>query len=196
MNQFVLKYRLAAAAALVLGLAACGGNTTVSLGGTVNGLITSGLVLANGGQTVSIPANATSYVFPSEIDDASSYAITVQTQPPRLTCVVQSGSGVATGIKINAANVFCQVNTYSVGGTVNGLKTSGLILSNGANTLAVNMPVAPATTTTFTMPFLVEDAATYGIVVKTQPTGQICTVSNGTAIMGAANVTNVVVNCI
>src|SRR6202012_4256715 len=37
--------------------------------------------------------------------------------------------------------------------------------------------------------------ATYSVTVKTQPSGQSCTVANGTGTMGAADVTNIVVNC-
>ena len=200
MNKFGLKVRLAAAAAAIVLVAACGGTTTVSLGGFVTGLITSGLVIKNlDGQTLAIPANASSYEFPGKIDDAGKYLVEIQTQPPRLTCYVSGGTGIATGIKIASANVFCSVNTYSLGGNVTGLTGANLQLSNGADTVIITAPVAnldgsiPAAP--FTFPAVVGDGFAYGVAVLVQPTGQTCTVKKGTALMGSAAVTDVLVEC-
>lgn len=190
MKNSLMKWRLGAALALLVGLAACGGYTKVNLGGSVSGLVTSGLVLINGTDTVTVPANATSYVFPAQIDDHGKFAVTIQSQPARYTCFVSGGSGLATGIPITSANVICNVNTYSVGGSVTGLTSTGLTLVNGSDNLAIN----PATIT-FTFANNVADGTVYGVTVLTQPTGQICTISNGTATMGAAPVTNIAVNC-
>lgn len=190
MKNSVMKWRLGTAAVLLVALAACGGYTTVNLGGTVSGLVTSGLILANGGATVTVPANATSYVFPAQIDDHGKFSVTVQSQPARYTCFVSGGTGLATGIPITSANVICNVNTYSVGGSVSGLRSTGLTLVNGSDNLLID----PAKTS-FTFANYVADGTVYGVTVLTQPAGQICTVSNGTATMGAAAVTNIAVNC-
>jgi hypothetical protein len=82
------------------------------------------------------------------------------------------------------------LNSYSIAGTVNNLTGDGLVLTNGGDNLAVT-----ATSTAFTFAGLVSDGSSYGVAVLTQPAGQTCTVTNGTAVMGAANVTNIVVTC-
>jgi hypothetical protein len=193
MKAFTNYSRLLAATILTLGLGACGGYTSVDLGGSVTGLTTDGLVLANGGSTVTVPANATSYRFPSQIDDHGSYNITIQSQPARLTCGVASSSGTATGVAVNWANVVCAQNTYALSGTVTGLTGSGLVLANGPSQAAI-----AAGATTFVFPNRVADGSVYSVVVLTQPTNpmQTCTVSNGTDTMGPADVTNIKVNCI
>ena len=190
MKSSMLKYRWFAMVALGAALAACGGYTTVTLGGAVSGLITSGLVLESLGATVAVPVDAKSYTFPAQIADDGKYAVTVKVQPPRLTCQVSGASGIATGISITTANVFCSVNRYALGGTINGLTAANLILTNGGD----NLPV-PAGSTTFTFGTTVQDGASYGVAVLQQPTNQTCVVTNGTKVMGSAPVTDVVVTC-
>lgn len=189
MKSFSLAARLLAAAVLA-GLAACGGYSSISLGGTVTGLTTDGLVLANGSNTVAVPANATKYTFPQQIGNYAGYSVSIQTQPARLTCAVGNNVGTASGVDITYVNVVCSPNTYALGGTVSNLTTSGLRLTNGSDTVDV-----AAGATSFTFPTKVADGAVYGVAVLQQPTGQTCTVSNGTAVMGAADVTSVQVSC-
>ncbi|SNS83658.1 hypothetical protein SAMN06265795_107119 [Noviherbaspirillum humi] len=191
MKTSTTSLRLAAAAALISSLAACGGYSGVDLGGTVSGLTTNGLVLANGGSTVSVPANATSYKFPNQIGNQSAYSVTIQSQPARLTCGLVNASGTSSGVPVDYVNVTCTANTYTLGGSVNGLTGSGLVLANGTDTVSV-----AAGSTSFVFPTAVADGTSYGVAVLTQPAGQTCSVTNGTAVMGAGNVTNVVVNCL
>lgn len=81
---------------------------------------------------------------------------------------------------------------YAVGGTVSGLTGTGLALqNNGGDTLAV---AAAATAFTFGTELL--DLAAYAVTVYTQPTGQICTVTNGSGAIAAADVTNVAIDCV
>ncbi|EGF33141.1 hypothetical protein IMCC9480_1082 [Oxalobacteraceae bacterium IMCC9480] len=194
MTTFTSHLRLPAALLLSCALAACGGYTTVNLGGAVAGLTTDGLVLANGtSSTVSIPANATIYTFPNQIDVNASYAITVQTQPARLTCGVTNSIGSASGIAITTANVVCVPNKYLLGGTIANLSGAGLVLTNGSDTVS---PAAGAQS--FTLPTTVADGTVYGVAVLTQPAGQTCSVvaGTGTAVMGAGAVTSVQVSCV
>lgn len=190
MKSFSPAARLFAAVALVAGIAACGGYTAISIGGTVTGLTTDGLVLANGTNTVAVPANATSYTFPQQIGNYASYSVSIQSQPARLTCVVGNNVGTASGVDINWINVVCSPNTFALGGTVAGLTGTGLRLTNGSDTVDV-----AAGATSFTFPTKVADGSVYGVAVLNQPAGQTCTVTNGTAVMGSADVTNVQVNC-
>ena len=82
--------------------------------------------------------------------------------------------------------------TYSVGGIVSGLTGTGLALqNNGGDTLAV---AAAATAFTFSTELL--DLDTYAVTVSTQPTGQTCTVTNGSGAIAAADVNDVAVDCV
>ncbi|MGH8287506.1 MAG: lactonase family protein [Steroidobacteraceae bacterium] len=80
--------------------------------------------------------------------------------------------------------------TYSIGGTVSGLTGTGLVLQdNGGDNLSVTANGA------FTFATKVDSGGAYAVTVLTQPSGQTCTVADGTGTTGSANVTNVAVNC-
>jgi len=81
--------------------------------------------------------------------------------------------------------------TYTLGGSITGLAASGLVLANGADTVA---PVANATS--FTFPTALTSGTSYTVAVKTQPgSGVFCQVNNGTGKVGSAAVTSVTVAC-
>jgi subtilisin-like proprotein convertase family protein len=81
--------------------------------------------------------------------------------------------------------------TYTVGGNVGGLTGSGLVLSLNAG--AQTLPVAA--NGAFTFPTGLADGAAYAVTIGTQPSGQTCSVANGSGTIGGANVTNVAVTC-
>lgn len=80
--------------------------------------------------------------------------------------------------------------TYTIGGTVTGLANGATVVlqNNGGGNLSRNANGA------FTFANPVNSGATYSVTVATQPTGQVCTVNNGTGT-ATANVTNVAVAC-
>jgi hypothetical protein len=89
------------------------------------------------------------------------------------------------------ASVTDVVPTYSVGGNLSGLTGTGLALqNNGGDTL----PVAAAATA-FTFATELEVGFSYVVTVSTEPTGQTCTVSNGSGTISDADVTDVAVTC-
>jgi hypothetical protein len=80
--------------------------------------------------------------------------------------------------------------TYAVGGTVSGLTGTGLALENmGIDTLPI------ATDGPFTFATELEVGFSYVVTVSTEPTGQTCTVSNGSGTISDADVTDVAVTC-
>ncbi len=164
--------------------------TTYTLGGTVSGLSGAGLVLANGSDTVSVGASTTTFTLPTSVATGAGYAITVKTQPAGQTCAVGNGSGTVQSANVINIAVTCTLNTFSLGGTVSGLSGSGLVLINGSDTVAV-----AAGAKTFTLPTAVDTGTSYVVAVQTQPSGQTCTVANGSGTMQSANVANVVVTC-
>jgi sugar lactone lactonase YvrE len=178
--------RLIPCALVSLALAACGGGgggggsgagsggggaASYTIGGTVSGLSSSGLVLANGSDTLNVPSGATSFTFATKVSSGASYDVTVTSQPAGGTCTVTSGQGTATA-NVTSVMVACTVKTYSISGTVSGLTASGLALQyySGGQTLAV---AAGATKFAFSQP------VPYGTPVKmtvvTQPYWQWCT---------------------
>ncbi len=83
------------------------------------------------------------------------------------------------------------VTAYRLSGTVTGLFAAGLELTQGAAVQA-----APANASGFTLGAVLVAGSAYEVTVKTQPAGQVCSVSNGSGITGTADVGNVAVTCV
>jgi N-acetylneuraminic acid mutarotase len=134
-------------AALVI--ADCGGHssststvsTNYTVGGTISGLTTSSVVLANGTATVTVSANASSWAFPGTFVAGSSYSVTVKTQPTGEVCQVISGaSGMNTGDVGNVA-VACSYGQWTWKAGLNTVNASGVYGTQGA-AAATNLPGA------------------------------------------------------
>jgi hypothetical protein len=65
------------------------------LGGKITGLTGSGLVLANGDNTVAPLAGAATFVFPGLVPNGAPYGVTVLKQPAGQTCTVANGTATA-----------------------------------------------------------------------------------------------------
>jgi hypothetical protein len=167
---------------------------TYTIGGTVSGLTGSGLVLQNNaGDDLTIAANSTSFAFSTAIASGAAYAVTVKTQPtgPSQTCAVTAATGTVGGANVTNVAVTCTTNKYTVGGSIAGLTASGLVLENNGSD-----DVAPAAnSTSFTFVNAVASGAPYSVTVKTQPSGQTCSITSASGTVGAAPVTNVAVTC-
>lgn len=182
-----------AAAALIAGLAGCGGSTVtnVSIGGTITGLTESGLVLYNGYTSLSVDANATSFRFSTRLNEGYSYSVSVLNQPNQMTCTVTNGSGVISTSDITNVAVACIPNKR-LAGTVTGL-VGTLVLVNGNDKLTITSTTGAATTFEFSK--RVAEQASYGVTVLTQPSNQTCVVANGVGAMGTSDITNIQVTC-
>jgi hypothetical protein len=164
--------------------------TTYTLGGTVSGLNASGLILGINGTTVQVNSGATSFAFPTGLATGTLYTVIVHSSPPGLTCSVANGTGTMSTADIANVVVTCSPQSYTLGGTVTGLISGGLVLANGTDRFTV-----PLNATTFTMPTSVASTSSYAVTIATQATGLSCAVQNGTGSMGTANITSVVVAC-
>jgi large repetitive protein len=165
-----------------------------TVGGTVTGLVGTGLVLQNNaGDDLAISGSGT-FAFATTLAAGSSYAVTVHTQPssPTQTCVVTGGSGSIVASNVTSVAVDCTTETYTIGGTLTGLAGTGLVLQNN---LGNNLSIAANGTFTFTT--ALRSGATYAVTVLTQPAGpaQTCTVTQASGLVASANVTNVAVTC-
>jgi uncharacterized repeat protein (TIGR03803 family) len=180
--------------ASVLALGGCGGGggaPSYTVGGVISGLgSNTGLVLANGTDTLSVAAGASTFTMPARVPSGGSYALTVKSTPAGLTCAVSQGAGTVSAGNITNIAVACSDLTYAVGGTITGLTAAGLVLANGSDTLSV-----PANATTFTMPTAVAYTSPYAVTVQAQPINQACSVSQGSGTMGPQAVTNITVTC-
>ena len=163
-----------------------------SLGGPISGLDGSGLVLANGTDTLAANSGASNFTMPTTVAYTSAYAVVVQTQPTGLTCSVSNGRGTMGSAAVNNIAVACSANTYTVGGSISGLTATGLVLlDNGGDALRPN-----ANATQFTLNTGVAYGSAYAITVQSAPTGLVCGVSSGAGVVGAGDVTNVSVGCV
>lgn len=161
-----------------------------ALGGSVTGLVGNGLVLATGGQSIAVPANASTFSFSTLLASGSSYSVAVQTQPSGQTCSVSNGTGTVASNAVSSVSVSCANNSFSLGGSITGLTSGGLVLATGAQTLNV-----AANTSAFTFGTPLASGSSYSVTVQQQPTGQVCTVSNGSGSMASASVNAVSVSC-
>ena len=161
-----------------------------ALSGTVFGLTTSGLVIKNGTDELTISAGASTFQFGSSVASGATYSVTVKTQPTGKTCSIANASGTMTSAGLSNVQVTCATNSYTLGGSISGLSTSGLQLLNGTETLSVNSGSA-----SFTFNTSIAYSGSYQVTVKTQPTGYICTINNGSGNMGANNISSLQVTC-
>ena len=80
----------------------------VSIGGTVTGLVGSGLVLQNnGGDNLTVAAADIVFEFAEPVIVGDPYEVTVLTQPDGQTCSVENFSGVAPDVDVTDVEVTC-----------------------------------------------------------------------------------------
>ena len=187
--------RAGVALACALGLAACGGGDgDLLLQGTIySGVTKDGLILTNnGGDDLAVPAGASSFQFSRAVSTDDEFNIEVKQKPSNVKeCTIANGKARANYYTIAQISITCEIKTHPFVIKIAGLTSNGLVVVNGTDRREV-----PANATTLEMSPVYEDGA-YGVTVLTQPTGQTCTVQNGTATMGTTdtNNNNVVVNC-
>ncbi|WP_309889340.1 hypothetical protein [Archangium sp.] len=155
----------------------------------VRGLVGTVVLRNNGGDDLTVTASGLS-AFTTKVTQGTPYFVTLAQQPATQTCTVdQSAALVMGGADVTVA-VTCVTNTYTLGGTVSGLdEGDSLELANGGDTFTVTANGG------FTFSGKVGHGSDYEVVVKTAPARKACSVDNGKATMGGANVTNVSVSC-
>lgn len=165
-----------------------------SVGGEVQGLAGTGLVLQNNGSS-SLPISSNGpFIFAALLAEGSDYAVAVQTQPsaPNQICSVSNATGTVAQANVSDVQVTCVTNQYSVSGTLSGLAGSGLVLQNNGGDdqlLTANGGFS------FTAQ---DDGSGYHITVASQPSNlsQTCAVSNGSGMLAGTNIANVEVSCV
>jgi sulfur transfer complex TusBCD TusB component (DsrH family) len=198
MSRF-LCLKLVGTAAIVLALAGCGGGgggggnppqpqpqSTYTVGGAVTGTSDPVTLRLNGANDISVSTGG--FTFTAALASGASYTVAIASQPATHSCSISGATGTIGSANVNNVNVACTLKTYTLGGTLSGIVGSVVLRNNGGDnlTLSANGPFAFATA--------VSHGAGYNVTVGTQPAGQVCTVTSGSAV-ATANVTNVAVTC-
>jgi hypothetical protein len=197
-------------------LAACGGGggggetqalpgkqATFTVGGSVSGLGSAGVVLElanldnNQSETVTVTgdnvAGPRSFTFGLGFATGARYAVSIRTPPIGLGCGIQNGSATMGSAAVTNVTVSCTPNNYNVGGTVTGLAGSGVLTlrNNGGD----DRTISANGIFNFITPLVAGTG--YAVTVHAQPSNpsQTCVVSNGTGTSTGGNVTNVTINC-
>ena len=178
--------RASALLALALGLSGCGGKATFELSGPVTGLAYTGLTITNttNGDAVSVAPPATTFKLGQTLEYGQVYNVQITAQPDHQTCVLSGGADTAGRLSSISIPVVCVVQTFTIGGTVSGLRSvpdattpTGLVVTNGTDKLAIDLDGA------YTMPTRVPYAQAYGVTIVTQPTGKVCTIANPSGVV-------------
>jgi hypothetical protein len=175
--------------------------TTETVSGTISNLKGSGLTLVLSGnqianETITVAANATAFAFTTQVPSGSTYTVSAggKALTPSETCTPSTNTGTIAGSPITGVLVTCTVDSFTIGGTINGLAAT-ITLTNGSDTIS---PVAGATT--FAFPTKVASGGGYNVAIKTQPQGQSCSITGGSSggggvgTVGNANV-SLTLNC-
>jgi hypothetical protein len=171
---------------------------TFSVGGSVSGLLGTGLVLTNNGRNDLSVAGDGSFTFTEELASDSDYNVQVAQHPsnPTQTCSIvgDTGRGRVTAADVTSVQISCSTATFTVGGTITNLVGTGLVLrNNGGDDLPIDAG------SSFQFPTGVPSGAPYNVTVAAQPTGpaQQCDPdpANNTGTVTNANV-SVQINCV
>ena len=164
------------------------------VGGSVAGLLGAGLVLRlNGVEDLPIAADGT-FQFAAELLMGDSYAVTVAGQPtvPVQECTVADGSGIVPNGGVSNVLISCQTVRFPVGGIVNGLLGSGLLLRNNGGDDLVVVDNGP-----FRFAIPLEDLSNYNVTVAGQPQqpAQSCLADLASGSVSGMAVNTVQIHC-
>src|SRR5258706_583225 len=156
-------------------------NDTISV--AVTGLTGTLVMNDDKGDALTFTANNTQ-TFAMSYTSGSTYAVTVQTQPAGQTCTLSSNaSGTITSNLTVTATCTTNVVNFTISTAVTGL-TGTLVMQDDK---ADNLTFTTNNTQTFATSYA--SGSTYAVSVKTQPTGQTCTLSSNASGTITANIT-------
>ncbi len=168
-----------------------------NIGGSVSGLLGTGLTLQdNGGDNLVVAGTGNvNFTFATPLLSGATYTVTILTQPttPVQTCSLANATGTVNG-NVTNVNIICSQPGFSIGGSVVGLVTGPgdtlELLNNAGDDLFVTGD------TTFTFPTAVTSGGIYRVSMFLPPTSQLqpCNMFNYTGIANG-NVSDVLVDC-
>lgn len=163
-----------------------------SVGGSVSGMASTGLVLRNnGGDDITINSVGP-FTFPTQVDSGKTFAVTIAAQPNGEFCSIGGNSGTIGTANVDTVRINCSDKAYLIGGTLSGLEGSGLQLAlNG------KAPQAFTANGSFAFTDLLAKGDTYSVSIAQMPTSpwQTCALKNDQGTVGTTNVSDVEVTC-
>jgi hypothetical protein len=175
-----------------------------TIGGTVTGLVGTGLILENSDtEQLKITGNG-EFTFVNPVPTGYAYTVTIFAQPtgPAQTCVVTTGTGSGTATaNVTTVAITCPAITYSVGGTVVGL--AGVPPNNGPetdgefileNVLGNTLTITENGSFTFATPEALNDQYEISILHSASTQTQGCTLWDYKGVV-TGNITSIVVDC-
>ncbi len=152
---------------------------------TVGGTNADGASVSISGSSITGQSATTAnpYSFNAKYGDV----VTLTATKTGYTCVVAGSPITVAAANVTNATVGCTINTYTVSGTVTGNTSSVTLTNNGSDSKIVSTGGGGFS-------FTAQNYNTNYLVATSQPTGQVCVVSNGSGTV-TAYVTNVVVTC-
>jgi hypothetical protein len=162
------------------------GPPKLRVGGSISGLTGSITLQLNGTESLTRSENGP-FTFQSELEDQSTFTVTVTQAPEEQDCPLQGDTGKLNGANVTSVKVVCTSRTYTLQGTVGGL-TGTLQLRLGDETLSVpgNGP--------FTFQTRLPKGSTYAVSLVAQPKGHRCSFTNESGTV-TGHVTGISVQC-
>ena len=133
--------------------------------------------------TLSVSANGP-FTFATPLACGAGYNVTVKTSPSGQTCTVSNGSGTVasanvTNVAVSCTNIRPRRLLLDRRDCFGAVRDRGL-QDNGGDDLSVS------SNGSFTFATAVMEGAGYNVTVRTNPSGQTCTVTGGSGTVGSA----------
>lgn len=166
-----------------------------SIGGVVKGLAGNHLSFTNNNSDFLevTPAGGADipFVFATKVPSGAPYMVAASIMPehPLQDCVVTNGSGTVQGADVTDIVFTCTTFSAQLLVTLSGLSSGSVVLTNNGGddlTLSGNGDAVFATA--------LLDASPYDVKVKTNPAGQVCSVTSGSGTF-QVGITQVLVTC-
>ncbi len=179
-----------------------------SIGGTVTGVVGTGLILENSSDSEQLtisPANGNqAFTFKNLVPTGTAYTVTIFAQPtgPTQTCTITTGTGTGTATSnVTKVAIVCPAVTYSVGGTIVGLAgvpphngpitDSSFVLQNNLGNTLIATENGPFT---FATPEALNDQYEISVFHAPSSEDEGCTLWNYKGVV-TQSITNIIVDC-
>jgi hypothetical protein len=208
-----MRMKMIVAISIVL-LTGCGGNAnpgSAKIGGTINGVSGTALLVNNGTDTIAVDANG-GFTFDQLVPAGSPYNVTLFPATAGMICTINNGAGTvdsqADDVKGIAVN--CQGTPsfgspgFNLGVTVSGLAAGNTItfLDSGSS------PLVATSNGLVVFPYLLDagppstpppGSLLYSVTIANNPAGQTCTLGSNATPVGSfvtsENFVNVTATC-
>jgi hypothetical protein len=182
--------------------------SSYTIGGTVTGLVGTGLILQNSSDSEQLTITAANgnqpFTFKNLVPTGTAYTVSIFAQPtgPGQTCVIAPGTASSNATaNVTSVVVTCPAVTYSVGGTVFGL--AGVLPQNGPltdgtfileNVLGNTLTITRNGPFTFATPEALNDQFEISVLHSASTQFQGCTLWGYKGVV-TANISNIEVDC-